>query len=224
MQRDCYRCGHPLEERLAFCPACGAPQIRVSIAPQQPSPPPDGLGADLTSTPSAPLPPELASLAVAGIEWKYFFRTAAPLAAFTGMLTVPLALLGFFVLLPASLIWTIARYRQHRPTPLRGGQGARMGACMGLLSFGFFLVFFLGAVFLNQAMYREMIISVVRDRAAQASDLQSQQMLQWFATPDGLITFTAVFLAFTLCCFVIIGLGSGALAVALGKTRNRSEL
>jgi hypothetical protein len=225
MQRDCYRCGHPLEERLAFCPACGAPQIRVSIAPEQPSPASDRLGSNLSSSPSAPLPPALAGLAgVAGIEWRYFLRTAAPLAAFTGMLTVPLPPLGFFVLLPASLIWTISRYRQNRTAPLRGGQGARMGALMGLLSFGFFLVFFLTAVFLNQAKYREMITSVIQDRVAQAPDLQSQQMLQWFATTDGLITFTALFLIFILGFFLIIGSGSGALAVALGKARNRPEL
>jgi hypothetical protein len=140
------------------------------------------------------------------------------------MLTVPLPPLGVFVLLPASLLWTISRYRQHRTAPLRGGQGARMGALMGLLSFGFFLVFFLTGVFLNQAKYREFIISVVQDRVAQTPDLQRQQMLQWFATPDGLITFTVLFLAFILGFFLIIGVGSGALAVALGKARNRPEL
>jgi hypothetical protein len=161
---------------------------------------------------------------MAGIEWSYFLRTAAPLAAFTGLLTVPLPPLGFFVLLPASLIWTISRYRQHRLAPLRRGQGARMGALMGLLSFGFFLVFFLTGVFLNQTRYREMITSVIQDRVAQAPDLQTQQMLQWFATPDGMITFTAILLAFILGFFLIIGMGSGALAVALGKARNRPEL
>jgi hypothetical protein len=161
---------------------------------------------------------------VAGIEWSYFLRTAAPLAAFTGLLTVPLPPLGFFVLLPASLIWSISRYRQHRAAPLRRGQGARMGALMGLLSFGFFLVFFLTGVFLNQARYREMIASIVQDLVAQAPDLQSQRMLQWFATPDGMITYTAILLALSLGFFLIIGSGSGALAVALGKARNRSEL
>jgi hypothetical protein len=226
MQRDCYRCGHPLEERLAFCPACGAPQIRVSIASEQPSPASDKLGSDLTSSPSAPpLSPTLVGLAaVGGIEWSYFLRTAAPLAALTGLLTVRLPPLGFFVLLPASLIWTIHRYRQHRAVPLRRGQGARMGALMGLLSFGFFLVFFLTAVFLNQAKYREMVASMIQDSVAQTPDLQSQQMLQWVATPDGLITFTAISLAFILGFFLIIGMGSGALAVALGKARNRPEL
>ncbi len=75
------------------------------------------------------------------------------MAAFTGMLTVLLPALGLFVLLPASLIVAIYIYRRTRPAPMRGGQGARMGALMGLLSFGSFLVFFLVAISLNQPKY-----------------------------------------------------------------------
>ena len=71
----------------------------------------------------------LAGLALStGIAWKDFIRAAAPLAALTGILTVPLAPLGLFVLLPANLIWAIARYRRNRPLAIRAGQGARMGA------------------------------------------------------------------------------------------------
>ncbi len=180
------------------------------------------MGSDSASPQPAPLSPPAAGLTrVTGIEWKHFFRTAAPLAAFTGILTVPLAPLGLFVLLPASLIWAISRYRQHSIAPLRGGQGARMGALMGLLSFAFFLAFFLVTLSLNRAKYYEPMINMLRERAAQAPDLQTQQALQWFATTNGLITITAMGLAFILVVFLVVGMSSGALAAVLGKTRNR---
>src|ERR1700709_1373492 len=102
MQSDCYRCGHPIEGQLAFCSACGAPQIRVSRAIQSP---PEELPASESSAGTlldAPVPRQLSALV--GIDWKYFLRTAAPLAALTDVLTMVLHPLAFFVLLPANLV------------------------------------------------------------------------------------------------------------------------
>lgn len=146
------------------------------------------------------------------------------MAAFTGMLTAIMPLVGLFILLPSSLIAAIYIYRKNRPAPMRGGQGARLGALMGLLSFIFFALFFLVAVSLNEPKYREIMVNVVHEAAAQNPDQQVQQVLQWFATTDGLITFTVVILAAILLVFLIIGIGSGALAVTLNKARNRSQL
>ena len=222
MQRDCYRCGNPIEEQIAFCPACGAPQIRVRLPEPISDVQPE---AELTSDQVARISSTPANLAGrSGIQWRPFARTAAPLAAFTGMLTVMAPGLGFFVLLPGSLMVAIYIYRRTRPAPMRGGQGARMGALMGLLSFVFFTVFFLVAVSLNQPKYREVIVNRIHEVAAQNPDQQAQQMLQWFATTDGLITITAMFLVFVLVFFLIIGVGSGALAVTLGKAGNRHRL
>ena len=223
MQRDCYRCRQPIEEEVAFCSACGAPQIRVSRPTEQ-------LPEDL-SLPEVEITPERLAAATqanlvgrSGIQWKSFARTATPLAAFTGMLTVILPPLGFFIVLPASLIIAMYIYRRNRPAPMRGGQGARMGALMGLLSFVFFAVFFLVAVYLNQPKYHEIIVGKIQEIADQNTDPQAQPVLQWFATSNGLITFTIMFLATVLIFFLLIGMGSGALAVTLGKARNRSHL
>jgi hypothetical protein len=225
MQRDCYRCGNPIEEQIAFCPACGAPQIRVSRPIELPVEVQDLPEAELTSEQVTAISATPANLTGrSGIQWKPFARTAAPLAAFTGMLTVMAPGFGFFVLLPGSLMVAIYIYRRTRPAPMRGGQGARMGALMGLLSFIFFTVFFLVAVSLNQPKYREAIVDRIHEVAAQNPDQQAQQMLQWFATTDGLITITAMFLVFVLVFFLIIGVGSGALAVTLGKAGNRHRL
>jgi flagellar biogenesis protein FliO len=224
MQRDCYRCKQTIEEHVAFCSACGAPQIRVTM-PEQPSEEPALPQVELTSDQIAMVSGVPANLVGrSGIQWKSFIRTAAPMAAFTGMLTVILPPLGLFILLPVSLIATIYIYRRTRPAPMRSGQGARMGALMGLLSFIFFAAFFLVAVSLNEPRYREVIVDKIQEVTAQNPDQQVQQALQWFATTDGLIALTVMILATILVFFLIIGMSSGALAVALSKARNRPQL
>src|ERR1051326_1538637 len=221
MQNICYRCGRPIEEQTPFCSACGAPQIRVSM-PEQPLEVPEKQPQD--SPPVFQNRPFPASGGVAlstGIAWRDFIRAATPLAAVTGILTVPLAPVGLFVLLPANLIWAIARYRRNRPLAIRAGQGARMGAMMGVLSFGFFLGCFLATITLWQTQYREVMIARINEIAAQNPDPQAQQMTQWFTTPHGLIVFTAIGLGTILLIFLVIGMGSGALAITLGRARNR---
>jgi hypothetical protein len=219
MQNICYRCGRSIEERIPFCPACGAPQIRVSTPEQPPdaAEKPQDLPPELAKQPFLPGGHALST----GIAWKDFIRAATPLAAVTGILTVPLAPLGLFVLLPANLIWAIARYRRNRPLTIRAGEGARMGALMGALSFGFFLPCFLATIALWRTQYRELMMARINEIAAQNPDQQAQQMAQWITTPHGFIAFVAVSLGAILLVFVVIGMGSGALAIMLGKTRNR---
>ena len=221
MQSDCYRCGRPIEGQLAFCSACGAPQIRVSRAiespPQEPPIPESGLPP--VALPDSRLPGELAP--VVGIDWKSFLWTAAPLAVLTDVLTMVLHPLAFFVLLPANLVWALSRYQRRLPIAIRSGQGARMGALMGLLSFAFFLAPFLVTVSFQHAQYRDIMIARMHEIAAQNPDPQAQQMLQWFATPDGLMIFTFIALGTILLLCLAIGIGSGAVAVALGIHRKR---
>lgn len=218
MQNICYRCGGPIEGQATFCPACGAPQIRVST-PVQPAETADAPAAfrlqdvPFSSPQGLSLTPEIA--------WRDFIRAAAPLAALTGILTFILPPLGLFVLLPANLVWAISRYLRRRPMALRSGQGARMGAMMGALSFGFFLVSFFAGLSLFWADFHNAMLAKIHEIAAQNPDPQAQQLMQWFATPNGFITFTAVGLGSILLILLVIGMGSGALAVALGKGRNR---
>lgn len=222
MQNICYRCGGPIEGQTTFCPACGAPQIRVST-PAHLAEIPQEQEQDLPhAVPERPFSSAGGVSLSTGIAWKDFIHAATPLAAVTGILTVPLAPLGLFVLLPANLIWAIARYRRNRPLAIRPGQGARMGALMGVLSFGFFLACFLITITLWWTQYRELMIARINEIAAQNPDPQAQQMTQWLATPHGFIVITAMAMATILLIFLIIGMGSGALAVALGRERNRS--
>lgn len=219
MQNICYRCGGPIEGQTTFCPACGAPQIRVST-PAQPHEDADAPAADFQFH-EAPFSSSQSLALTTGIAWRDFIRSTAPLAAITGILTLVLPPLGLFVLLPVNVIWAISRYLRRRPMALRSGQGARMGAMMGALSFGFFLASFFAGISLFWGEYRNVMIGRLHEIAAQNSDPQAQQMMQWFTTPEGFIAFTAIGLGSILLIFLVIGMGSGALAVALGRARNR---
>jgi len=187
MQSDCHRCGQFIEGQPAFCPSCGAPQIRVSRATE-------------TSQ-----------------EETIASGSAIPLAALTDVLTMTLHPLAIFVFLPANLVWAISRYTRHRPMAIRSGQGARMGALMGLLSFAFFAAFFLVSISLQRTQYHDLMVSQLHQISAQNPDPQAQQVLQWFTTPDGLIAFTAFALITLLLLCLALGSGSGALVGALRK-------
>lgn len=156
-----------------------------------------------------------------GIDWKHFLRIAVPLAVLTDILTMVVHPLAFFVLLPANLVWAISRYRRRHLSAVRSGQGASMGALMGLLSFAFFLVYFLFALAFQYGQYRAMMLNKIREISAQNPDPQSQQMLQWFATPDGLITFTVIALITILLICLFVGTSSGAVAGALAKDQQQ---
>ncbi|MGC2743735.1 MAG: hypothetical protein WA672_11135 [Candidatus Angelobacter sp.] len=136
-------------------------------------------------------------------------------------MTMALHPLALFVLLPANLVWAISRYSRHRPVAIGSRQGARMGAMMGLLSFAFFLAFFLVTISFRHAQYRDIMIAQIQQISAQNPDPQAQQMLQWFSTPDGLITFTAIALVTILLICLALGTGSGAAAIAWRQNRKR---
>jgi hypothetical protein len=217
MQSDCHRCGQLIEGQPAFCPSCGAPQIRVPRAAETSQEETVSHDAGLAPLPQAhsSLPAEFSS--TTGIDWKYFLRTAIPLAALTDVLTVALHPLALFVFLPANLLWAISRYTRHRPIAIGSGQGARMGALMGLLSFAFFAAFFLVSISLQRTQYHDLMVSQINQISAQNPDPQAQHILQWFTTPDGLITFTAFALITLLLLCLALGSGSGALVGALRK-------
>jgi hypothetical protein len=222
MQSDCYRCGRPIEGQLAFCSACGAPQIRVSrtVETSLEETPTIDSGLPSAHLTDSAFPAGFAPLV--GIAWKDFLYVALPLAVLTDILTMVMHPLAFFVLLPANLVWAISRYRRRHPSAIRSGQGARMGALMGLLSFAFFLAYFLVILAFQSGQYRAMMLNKIHEISAQNPDPQAQQMLQWFATPDGLIAFTVIALITILLICLFIGTSSGAMAGALAKKQKQT--
>jgi hypothetical protein len=194
-----------VDERAVFCPACGAPQIRVPLPSTETQEPALENEVDVSSPASTPSQP--AAPAREGIQWKVFFSTASPLAALTGFLAFLFSPLTVLVVLPLSLRRIISRYRPYHPGMLRSGQGARLGAFMALLSFAAFLIFFLATLSMN----RGPLLARIHELATQNPDPQVQQALLWFTSNTGFIVITGLTLMVFFILFEIVGMISGAI-------------
>src|SRR5574340_280392 len=122
MDHGCHKCGARVEDGVAFCPQCGAPQIRVSALEHTSEPlPSEAPGASALAQPAAPQAGPQPSAVPAGpatLQW----GQAVPAAASAGVLVVVL-------------------YRRRFPTgTLTPRLGAKVGAVAGLFGFGAFTV------------------------------------------------------------------------------------
>jgi len=211
-----------MEEQTAFCPSCGAPQIRVSVRtePQEQDepeflntpPPPPLIGSE-----SQPFPITMGFSPSRHILWKNFTHIILPMAVLVGASSVAIPLLSLLVLLPASVVLGIHLYRRRQQLgPIRASLGARLGAFTGLLSFGFFLIVFAVAATSHQAEYREIIAKALQDATASNPDPQIQQMMHFlFSGTAGMLFLTVVVLGFMMIFFLIISSVTGALAATV---------
>ena len=204
-----------MDEEASVCPACKAPQIRVAASqPEEIEFHSDQIPNDSSGTPAPGSPGAIANPAIA---WADFFRIASPLSALTGILAVAIPVLGLFLMLPFSVRWVIFRYRSQHPVPMNRIQGARMGAFAGMLSFLSFLIFSLATVSLKH----EAAIKMVQDSMKNNPDPRTQQLLQILSTHDGFIAFLILSMLIAVVLFLLLGMGSGALAVPAWDRRKR---
>jgi hypothetical protein len=210
VQKICYRCAIQVEEGAAFCPSCGAPQIRV------PAPAGDNPALEMEAGP--PSEPAGAVYAPAvldeGIQWGVFSRIALPLAALTGFIAAmffPAVIVAF----PLSFRRTLLQYRHFHPGALPARQGARLGAFMAMLTFAASLIFYVPTIVLGH----DALIGRIRDLAARYPDPQAQQVL-WLTTPSGFIVLSVFMLIFVLFVMLLLGLLCGALMT--GQSEKRS--
>ena len=169
----------------------------------------DPAAADASSSSPPPAPAQPGR-----IQWNLFFRMASPLAALTGFLACLVFPIAMLLVFPLSLRRVIHRYRPYGG-PVGPGQGAWMGAFMGLLSFASFLIFALPTISLNHGA----MLDKARERAAQNPDPQTQQAMLWFTTEPGFIVAVVFAMFIFFLIFVAIGAISGALLAARPKNR-----
>ncbi len=229
MERPCYRCGTSIDEQITFCPGCGAPQIRVSASRDD---------SDLSEISSIPVPQDhilpqdhahnpavlsagAGTFSLAEVRWKKFLRIALPFALANGLVTLPLGLLGWLLIVPASVLWSIFLYRRQVPdATLTPGRGARMGATIGLLSAGFFSVVLVTWAAAKPAEFRALMLQALQQAATQNPDPQVQQMLQsWFQGPNGMAVFVAIFAITASVIFLVCTSTAGALAGLFSANR-----
>ena len=228
-----------MEDGVAFCPHCNAPQIRVAaaVAEQAVTPVfPPGTPGDV-QPPAQPV--GLAPVSPGAIDWSQGVRAAAlaglllALAIFFASVIIaiigsilhlgqgPLALLLFLASWCCMLVagaLAVRFYRRRRPGAAVGpGMGARLGVLSGLLGF-----FFYGvpqalrlALFNFGGSVREAMQKAIEQSAAQSPDPRAaEEMVRNLMSPGGLAAILTVLVALVLLVF----LGLSSLGGALGAS------
>jgi len=215
MQIACHRCGAMLEEGTAFCPSCGAPQIRVN--PEQ--------GATPAMPPGTPgnLQPPAEPVGMPGpLDWGAGFKAALLMglvASLPSSVPIVSALCCLWVVGGAAL--AVKLYRRSHPGEVTTGQGVRLGAVTGLCAFGFWTLFRIGAEALRGG-FRGRMMEQLQRSAATNPDPNVQEVVRKLATPEGMAVFVTLMIVIMLVSFVIFGVAGGAIGASLWGRRERS--
>lgn len=211
MEHACEKCGTLVEDGVPFCPSCGAPQIRVSIA-ATPQVAPGAPGE--TRTPAVPLSPYRYANRV---QW----RVALPGAALAGVLLAVSMMFPFvspFLSMFVAGGVAAALYVYRSSMPVGAGQGAKIGAVGGLCGFGILAVLTLVQLAAGGQRVLNLLQQALTEQLARNPDPRLREALAQYFTPHGLAVLlgigSVVFLVVVLVCSAAGGAAAGAL---LGK-------
>ena len=211
---------------MPFCSHCGAPQIRVTVAEpvpvviseQEVGP------ALLANAIGAPSRASVGGGLRLPVQWSRALQPcalAALIAAVvmsTGLVALPLAVLGAGFL-------AVAFYLRRTPgTVVSTTEGARLGACSGLLCFGMWAVLeaLAVAVLHKGPEIRKVMLDAVEQTASRYSDPQVQASLDFMRSAAGLtVMMIGTLIVACLACVILASIG-GALAGAFFGRRARS--
>ena len=235
MEHPCYRCHADIPESTAFCPHCGAPQIRVAIPESQE---PEQLPALETARPSALAAPPApwvngasANLPLPGqVLWSVVWKEALLCgvgAAVLFVVTVPALRMGAVIWMLAAGVFTVRLYRRRAPgMGITQGMGMRLGALAGL--FGSLtnaatsIVSFLALR--NSGDFHHAMEEQMQIQMAGNSDPRVQRMMQslldFMSTPQGAATMIAIFLVIFGAIFIVLSAAGGALGASFSGHRS----
>jgi hypothetical protein len=133
----------------------------------------------------------------------------------------PLGAFGLGTIIAGAL--SVVFYRWRNPgAKLRPSVGARLGALSGLLGF-LILLFFtaLNAFISGGSELRTALAQAVEQSASRAADPQSQRMLEFFRTTQGMATLLIAGIVFGFIVFLIFGAMGGAIGAAISRRKTR---
>jgi len=234
VEHPCHHCQALIEEGIAFCPHCGAPQIRVAPAeenmPASPAPSPDmpaGFPSPVQTQPWSPggmpypHPP-------GAIRWDLAWPGALLAGAGAAVLTaVPFVSLGCCLWMLGAGALSVALYQRRVPDALiPPGTGMKIGALAGVFAFiinaAITTVSFVA--FRSSREFRNALQTQMEKQISGSSDPKAQeimrQMFDWINTPQGMATFMVLLLLVLAVMFVIFTAAGGALGASMfGKRR-----
>jgi hypothetical protein len=213
VEHPCHRCETAVEDGVAFCPQCSAPQIRVG----------GGITSEGIAVADATLgePSSARSvLPAAPIYWPQALSSATRAGVIAAVLMIiPLgasAALGMLAAGFLSVLFYRRRVPDANPAP---GIGARLGAVSGALGFVFFGL--LTALFRAGGEFRSALGQAVEQAAARNSDPQAQQVFQYLKTPQGLDLVLIMGLIMMLIVFLMVSSLGGAIGAAMLRRKDR---
>lgn len=211
MEQPCHKCGVTVAEGIAFCPQCGAPQIRV-----------------IHFDPAAPevLPDiEQASQATAARARHLRFPEAwwaAGLGVLAGAIPV-IVLLGLppgIGMMVAGFLSVVFYRRRTALTRFTAGLGARLGALCGLMASGGLAlsVAVAATVFHQGERMQEGVLNLMQQSMPHMLGPPPPQVMAMFKTPLGVALFGVGLITMTVA-FSVLG---GLLGAAVLGRRNGS--
>jgi hypothetical protein len=209
-----------VDEGIAFCPHCSAPQIRVVVAE---APPLSPAYAAAESQESVALPAsQTVPVLALPMQWSQALKPCA-LAALVASLLMSLGLNPFVAMFSVGFL-AVVFYRQGRreisPRPMAG---AALGALGGLLWFAMSSVLeALIIIFLHKGPeLRNELITRIHQAASQANDPQVSAIFERLTSQGGLEFLMLTGLVFAFLASIVLGGLGGALGGAILGRRNK---
>jgi hypothetical protein len=208
-----------MEEGIAFCPQCNAPQIRVAVQEMAVPPP---VAEDHPQADSAPYPNDAQSTS---IDWPQAFSAVA-WAGLIAALALMIPLGGFILATLAAGALSVLLYRRRRPnTNFTAGMGARLGALSGVMGFGIAAVLLAVSTLLfhTGGELRGLLLDALQQQAARNPTPEAQQVVQFFKTPQGLAVILVAGLVMMFIAVLIFSSIGGALGASLLRRKHKRE-
>lgn len=235
MDHTCYRCHAEIPESTAFCPHCGAPQIRV-VTPeteaQQPPPTaehPEAPGQVLPPPPPAgpppypywgqgtTSPPQQPGIIRWDLAWKGALLSGIGAAVLSA---IPFVSLGCCLWMLCAGAFSVALYRKQVPgTLITPGMGMRLGALAGVFGFVANAIVSTLSLVSQRTNFRQAMEEQMHKQMAGNTDPKVQQMVQnmldWMSTPQGEATLIVMFLVIFGIVFVVLTAAGGAIGASM---------
>ncbi|HEX2329398.1 MAG TPA: zinc ribbon domain-containing protein [Candidatus Angelobacter sp.] len=211
----CFRCGATIASDTAFCPECGAPQIRVAIKTDAPD-------SSVSPQPQHSSEPPLVAFSPDKLQWPLFWRAAWLLILLTGIATAVFMPVALLLVLPLSVAAALRIYSRRHLAALRPGQGATMGAGFGGTSFLIGILPHILYFSTHTAEFRDLLSKGMHDALARTPDPQAQKALESILSSNqSILALTIMVLIFMLLIYVVVGSVAGATTIAVSRQKPR---
>jgi hypothetical protein len=222
MEQSCYKCRQAVEEGIAFCPHCSAPQIRVVIADPAPLSPAFAAATESQDAMVLPASQTLPVLALP-MQWSEAFRPCA-LAALVASLLMSMGLNPFVAMFSVGFLAVVFYRQRRREIVIKATAGAGIGALGGLLWFAMSSVLeaLIVIVLHKGPELRNELIVRIQQAASQTSDPQVLALFERLKTGGGLEVLMLTGLFFAFLAAIVLGALGGALGGAILARRDRS--